>query len=199
MRFNPYGSKTIDNPDNRRIPMARMDPRQRGLVNAAWTVGYLAHLARGGIHCVNLHAPTGEFGLLNYPEAWSRPGFDNTEKQIFPAYHVVKGLADACGKQQIFTYSNNSREVECFSYRDNGRLTVWVANLTSDTRHVELRGINASTVDLATLSVDTFDQCTDHYNGFEQTSRESTLPHIELGPYSVVRASTQTQEPSQSP
>ena len=40
MRMNPYGAGTVANPGNARIAMAMEDPRQRGLINAAWTLGY---------------------------------------------------------------------------------------------------------------------------------------------------------------
>ncbi|MGH6960818.1 MAG: hypothetical protein ACREE7_10060, partial [Dongiaceae bacterium] len=39
-RDNPYGASTAANPQNQRICLARMDPRQRGLFGAAWTLGY---------------------------------------------------------------------------------------------------------------------------------------------------------------
>ncbi|MBA3325901.1 MAG: hypothetical protein H0T41_11785, partial [Rhodobacteraceae bacterium] len=48
MRGNPYGAAPADNPQNIRQAMNRMDPRQRGLLGAAFYLGYFAHMARGG-------------------------------------------------------------------------------------------------------------------------------------------------------
>ena len=48
MRDNPYGAAVADNPDDRRQAMNRNDPRQRGLLGAAWNLGYFAHFAYGG-------------------------------------------------------------------------------------------------------------------------------------------------------
>ncbi len=191
MRFNPYGSKVMDNTGNKRIAMARMDPRQRGLVNSAWTTGYIAHMVRGGISCINLHAPTGEFGIFNYQEEWPRPGFDDSSKQVFPVYHVIAGFAQATGKPQLLTQSTMSREIEAVAYEDEGKWVVWMVNLTCDSHMVQLSGLNNREAKVATLSVDTFDHCTAKSDGFEQTTVEVNLEEVELGPYSVVKITTQ--------
>jgi hypothetical protein len=41
-RENPYGKATTPNPDNGRVCLSEIDPRQRGLFNAAWMLGYIA-------------------------------------------------------------------------------------------------------------------------------------------------------------
>ena len=41
-RDNPYGAVVSPNPNNARVCLADMDPRQRGLFAAAWNVGLLA-------------------------------------------------------------------------------------------------------------------------------------------------------------
>ena len=187
MRFNPYGSKTMDNPNNTRIAMARIEPRQRGLINAAWTVGYAAHLARGGIDCINLHAPTGEFGIFNHKETWAQPGFDNTPKLVFPVYHVLAGLTAAAGKSQLLTHSSMSREVEVFGYEDHNDLIIWIANLTSDARNIKINGINNANGKVSTLSIETFEICTNDTDGFEQTTTQTNLSNLNIGPYAVVK------------
>ena len=63
-RENPYGKSTAPNPDNARVCLSEIDPRQRGLFNAAWTLAYVAACARGGIEAVALGAPTGPFGHI---------------------------------------------------------------------------------------------------------------------------------------
>ncbi|MFK7856550.1 MAG: hypothetical protein AB8B79_20715 [Granulosicoccus sp.] len=189
MRFNPYGSKTMDNPNNARIAMARIDPRQRGLLNAAWTVAYVAHLARAGVDCINLHAPTGEFGLIYHPQAWQQPGFDNTDKQIFPAFHPVSEFARATGLPLLPTTSSMSREIEAVTYLCEGIHIIWIANLSSDTHSVALQGIEADQMEIASLTLDTFDACTNDPLGFDQTGKKVSFEPIKLGPYSVVRLS----------
>ena len=74
-RDNPYGAAAT--PESRRAAASRspfMDPRQRGLLGAAWYLGYFAHMARGAVDAVCLAAPVGEFGVAyartDYPQPW---------------------------------------------------------------------------------------------------------------------------------
>ena len=54
-------------PNNERVCLADMDPRQRGLFGAAWTLGYVAAFARGGVEAVHLGAATGPAGMIYRP------------------------------------------------------------------------------------------------------------------------------------
>ncbi len=187
MRFNPYGSKTMDNPQNGRIAMARMEPRQRGLINAAWTVGYVAHMARGDVDMINLHAPTGEFGIINQQQAWSQPGFDDSDRLVYPVYHTVADFANAAGMPRLNIESSMSREVEAVGYQSGDQQVIWIANLTNEQQDVALQGLNSNTGSIAIMSLDTFDTCTMKADGFLQTTREQALQELELGPYTVTR------------
>ncbi len=62
-RDNPYGREALDNPDHQRVCLTDQDPRQRGLFNAAWTLGYFAACAYAGVRAVALGASTGPFGV----------------------------------------------------------------------------------------------------------------------------------------
>ena len=186
MRFNPYGSATMENPQNQRIAMARMDPRQRGLFNAAWTFGYLAHASRASINTVNLHAPTGEFGLIYHPEAWNQPGFDGTERQVFPAYHVVAGFASACGHTVCPVLSSQSQGVEAVAFEEHGTQTLWIANLTNDTLDVEVSGFDVTSANVTSLSLNTWDQCTLDRNGMSTTVANTKSNKLAFGAYEVM-------------
>ena len=48
-RTSPFGSDPPRNPRNGRVTMVRRDPRQRGLLGAAWHLGYAARLCEGGV------------------------------------------------------------------------------------------------------------------------------------------------------
>jgi hypothetical protein len=84
MRDNPNGPAPLPNPDARRMPMAARDPRQSGLFNAAWTLGYVAAFAQGGAARVAVSAPAGDFGILDAAGAW-------------PVYHVLQACAGLRG------------------------------------------------------------------------------------------------------
>ena len=97
MRDNPYGQTTTPNPDNVRQAMNRNDPRQRGLLGAAWSLGYFAHFAAGGARQIALGGAVGPFGLLHAPADFPQPWFDKAGG-LFPVYHVLRGLARAQGR-----------------------------------------------------------------------------------------------------
>jgi len=144
-------------------------------------------MARGGIDVINLHAPTGEFGLIYQPQDWQQPGFDNDDRIVYPAYPVVAGLAAAAGKIQLPTVSSSSREVECIGYQDGHSQIGWVANLTGESRSVTISGLQADAGEMAMLTENTFDVCTQKTSGFNATSSRATFDNISLEPYAVIR------------
>lgn len=64
MRQNPYGAKTMDNPQNTRICMANSDPRHWAQFGAAFTFGYAAAIAPFGIESWTPSAFTGSRGIV---------------------------------------------------------------------------------------------------------------------------------------
>ena len=63
MRQNPYGSRTIDNPENQRVCMGNSDPRHFAQFGAAFTLGYLAQIAPFGIEVWTPAAGSGPRGV----------------------------------------------------------------------------------------------------------------------------------------
>lgn len=187
MRFNPYGSKTMDNPDNQRIAMARMEPRQRGLINASWTIGYVSHMARGGVDVITMHAPVGEFGLIYHPMDWKQPGFDNTDAVVYPAYHAVAGIASAAGAARLDAKSSVSHDVECVAYRKDDVTVVWISNLTGEEQAVALSGLPAGKRAISTLSAETFDNNVTNVHAFAESATDLPSDQLKLAAYATVR------------
>lgn len=65
MRQNPYGSRTIPNPQHGRVCMADDDPRQDGAFAAAWTLGLAAQIAQAGLQVWTPAGLTGPRGLFH--------------------------------------------------------------------------------------------------------------------------------------
>jgi hypothetical protein len=97
VRDNPYGETAKDNPGNLRQAMNRNDPRQRGLMGAAWALGYFADFAAGGAAAVSLGGTTGPFGAVAAPTDDPQPWFDEACRDgrgaVYPVFHVLRGLA----------------------------------------------------------------------------------------------------------
>lgn len=131
-RENAYGKSTAPNPDNIRVCLSRIDPRQRGLFNAAWSVAYAAAFAAGGIEAIALGAPSGPFGYIYRKTDFIQPYFDELGgSPVYPAFHVLAGLSRASGSRLIGAKSARPQEVAVLAYREGGGTTVWLANLTA--------------------------------------------------------------------
>ncbi len=92
VRDNPYGASAKDNPGNVRQAMNRNDPRQRGLLGAAWALGYFADFAAGGATAIALGGTTGPFGAVAAPMDDPQPWFDD-HGGVYPVFHVLRGVS----------------------------------------------------------------------------------------------------------
>lgn len=122
MRDNPYGPAGLPNPRGVRQAMSGPDPRQAGLLNAAWTLGYAARFAAGGAERVALSGPAGAFGIADASGA------------VHPVFHVVRGLAGLTGGALRASPTTAERDVLALCA---GR-ALWLANLTAEPRAVEV-------------------------------------------------------------
>ena len=118
MRQNPYGSKTMDNPHELRMPMAGSDPRERALFGAAWLLGYAAQAVDAALDVLTLGPLCGPRGL----SGTSHP---------YPMYHVVQALAQLAGQTRLRCRSSQPATLLALGALDpHGAGTLWVANLS---------------------------------------------------------------------
>jgi hypothetical protein len=184
-RENPYGKATTPNPSGGRACLSRIDPRQRGLFNAAWTLGYVAALARGGLEAVAMGAPTGSFGHIyrrtDFPQAW----FDETEgASIYPSFHVVAGLARLSGKPLLQLELEPQGSIDGLAVRDGDKTVLWLANLGTAPQTVTLPG---SAVRAAVLDESTFERAVSDPNALDALAKPIDAGSLRLDAYAVAR------------
>jgi hypothetical protein len=185
-RENPYGKATTPNTDNRRACLSCIDPRQRGLYNAAWTLGYLVAVAREGVEALAFGAPTGPFGLASRPADFEQPGFDGVgEALVYPAFHVVAGLTALSGAP-LLDAQVTGEGIAAIAVESDGRTVLWIANLGSEAQAVHLSGRPAE-VKAAILSADTFDAAVADPDYLKAASRPVDGDRIDLDAYAVAR------------
>ncbi|GJM36824.1 MAG: hypothetical protein DHS20C19_01910 [Acidimicrobiales bacterium] len=93
MRTNPHGGEVSGNPRQKRITMAKWDPRARALFGAGWAVGALAATTGFDIEAIALAAPIGPFGVLSSPGRIERAWYDDhPEAVVHPIFHVLRAL-----------------------------------------------------------------------------------------------------------
>ncbi|WP_201747149.1 hypothetical protein [Glaciimonas sp. PCH181] len=145
MRQNPYGSRTMPNPDGQRIPMASSDPRQQGLFGAAWLLGYAAQVADAGLEVLTLGALMGPLGLLGHnhdqePASDHDHSSDNTLRR-YPAFHIVAGLAKLAEATLIACDTTQPDKILAIAGVDRlGQTTLWIANLTASRQTYRING-----------------------------------------------------------
>jgi hypothetical protein len=156
MRQNPYGVAPAENPDNIRQAMNRVDPRERGLIGAAFYAGYLAYAARAGLDAVTLAAATGPSGVVVSPLAWAQPGYDGTPAEVTPTFHVLRAHAAAAGWEVLEATSSAPERVQALALRQGGRRLLVLTNLTAEPCSLQVRGIaldaaQATSIDAGSL------------------------------------------------
>jgi len=141
MRDNPYGAVPAENPDNIRQAMNRVDPRERGLIGAAWYAGYIARASAAGLEAITLAAAAGPSGIAYTGQPHEQPGFDNNEAAIlYPHFHVIAGLAASRG-EVLAVESSDARAVQAVAVKQSGGVSLWLSNLTGEPQSVEIVGL----------------------------------------------------------
>lgn len=140
---------------NRRNAMARMDPRQRGLFGAGWTLGAIAAATEGGLAAITPAALAGEFGMAHAAMPWEQPWFDAAAAgAVFPVFHVVSAIAAASGAPEVAATPSDPGRIAALAWRSaDGPMQLWLANLTETPQRVALDGfsgeLRASVIDAA--------------------------------------------------
>jgi len=140
MRMNPYGDAPMENPKNIRQAMNRNDPRQRGLIGAAFTLGYYAVMAEKGVSAIAFGDTTGAHGVVSVKQDWPQPYFEGGGG-LFPVYHVERALARLGGRKLLAAAPSDPGRILAVAARnDEGGFELLVANLTSEIQSVALPG-----------------------------------------------------------
>jgi hypothetical protein len=190
LRMNPYGEAPMPNPANIRQAMNGMDPRQRGLFAAAWSVGFVARFAMGGASALTLGAGIGEFGITYAKTDYPQPWFDENGG-IYPVYHAVKGLAQLSGKPLIDVETSTPDELQPIAAKCADGIELWVANLTNQTKNVELTP--EPTCNASILSSLEFERAAKDIAAMDSLERKLTDEALILPPYAVARLRLATE------
>jgi D-apionolactonase len=183
-RDNPHGATWTPNPDNLRVCLTKLEPRQRALFGAAWTLGYIATFARTDVQSVALGALTGPLGIAWRKADHPQPGYDGLGgTPVFPAFHVVSGLARSAGQKLVAADSSDGARIQALACKAKQGTTLWLANLSAEPQAVKISGaggdIAGTVLDEASYALATTDPV-----GFQSRWKpmKSTL---KLAPYAV--------------
>ena len=190
-RENPYGKTTTQNANNSRLCLSAVDPRQRGLYNAAWMIAYTAACAHGGIEAVAFGAPTGPMGHIFCPLDLKQPYFDDEPGAIiYPGFHVIAGLARFAGEAIQETEISARGRIEAIAIRQEDSMALWLANLTGEVVDVALPARFEIDSSIVILDAEAFERLTTlpaYLDTAGQNIRDAT---IKLDAYAVARIMT---------
>ncbi|MCX5480201.1 hypothetical protein OSH08_14405 [Kaistia geumhonensis] len=181
MRMNPYGEAPFANPGNIRQAMNFNDPRHRGLLGAAWALGYVARFAEGGAETVTLGGTTGAFGVVSVPQDWPQPWYEG-RGGLFPIFHVLRGLARLAGRP--LRPVTASPAIEGLAADTPEGVELWLANRTGETQTLSLP---RPARDAVVLDADSFVAAAADADALDTLGRASATSSIALGPYAVAR------------
>jgi hypothetical protein len=185
-RENPYGKSTAPNEANGRVCLSRIDPRQRGLFNAAWTVGYFAACAYHGIEAVALGELTGPFGHVYRKADFVQPWYDQHDGGMaYPAFHVVAGLSKLNSATLLSVETSGANNIAAIAAEKDGRAMLWLANLTAKTQPVQFSATTSARV--ALLTAEQFERAATDPDFMESSLRRLDDRLISLDAYSVAR------------
>jgi len=187
-RNNPYGASSVDNPNNERVCLSKIDPRQRGIFGAAWSVGYVSAWAKGGVEVVTLGATTGSAGMVYAKTAHAQPYFDGLKgTAVYPVYHLIADLAQASGAKLIATTVGDEGKVAALAYRGAAGPVLWLSNLTAQPQTVRVQGFDGA-ANVAVLDEGSFAKATTDLAFLEKSGKKSKkVGTIALRPYAVTR------------
>ena len=183
-RENPYGKSTTPNPEGGRVCLSRIDPRQRGLLNPAWMLGYVAACARGNLEAVAFGAPTGPFGHIYRRTDAAQPYFNALgQDAVYPSFHLMAGLTPLSGKPVLKTELSAAGAIDALAVRDGDKTVLWIANLTKDAQTVALP---EGTRSAAILDEAAFDRAAiDPMRSLRDLAEPISTPTLTLGAYAV--------------
>lgn len=181
MRMNPYGEAPMANPGNIRQAMNYNDPRHRGLLGAAWTLGFISRFADGGAAAIAMGDLAGPAGLFARPQNWPQPFFDEGGG-LFPVFHVMRGLSSLNALPRLPV--SHPDTVEALAARRGSGVELWLANRTG--AHQTIR-VPAVLDRMSTLDADSFRQAAGDADHMDHAEGALTTGRVEMGPYAVLR------------
>jgi hypothetical protein len=187
-RSNPYGKGLADNPGNDRVCLTDRDPRQRGLFNAAWTLGYVAACALGGVEAVAMGAATGPLGFVFRRASYPQPYFDSIGgAAVYPAFHVMAGLARGRGRRLVEARVSQPGSAVALAWSDGDRTILWLANLTAEPLKVQVEGLGDKARQVSVIDAAVFEQTVRKPEALDALRTPLAGAELTLDAYAVAR------------
>ncbi|MGH3041514.1 MAG: hypothetical protein ACRDNG_07220 [Gaiellaceae bacterium] len=198
-RFNPFAEGSPREPAAGELPEA-VDPRQMSLFCAAWTLASVGHLVAAGVASATYYETSGWRGIVE-TERGSPPSapFPSLPGMAFPVYHVLADVCELRGADLVALEQSDHEALKSIGTRRGVSLTVLLANTTSQTVRVVLRGlsdrVSLRVLDETTAPEAVLDPLAYRAAAAPVQDAAAGLP-IDLLPYATARVDTTSVSPT---
>lgn len=200
MRSNPAATAEERAPSPSGLP-SQVDPRQRTLFAAGWTLGCIKQLVAASVHEPTFYETTGWRGVLEteggspLPEAFpSRPG------EVFPIYHVLADFNEFADGTMVPGVTGRHAHIEAILLKNETRQTVLIANLLPVSRKavIPIEGLAGNSIRERRLNCKNITSATGDAATYRSQSSIQIFPtsssklELNLLPYELVRIDFET-------
>jgi hypothetical protein len=107
------------------------DPRQASALAAAWTLGFVASAAQAGFESITFFELLGPRGVMD-------------GEKPYPVYHALAALCGSPGARVVRARSRRPERVLACALRSGVKLSLFLANVTTEPHPVRIDGAGAS-------------------------------------------------------
>ena len=190
-RFNPHVAGPQPETPPGTLP-PQVDPRQRSLFGAGWTLGCLRAMVTSGAASLTLFETTGWRGVMEC-EAGSPwpPPFPSLAGIVYPLYHDLADVGEFAGGQAAGWGAADGSPLSGLALRLGSRAALLIANPTGEEQALDLAGLDRSFTlrTLRVLDAGNAEQALHDPEGWRQSAGVALEPPptIAVPPYGYVR------------
>jgi hypothetical protein len=163
-----------------------IDPRQRSLFCAAWTLGSLKQFALAGADAVTYFEAFGPRGLIEADARWVQDGARSDRAAPYPVHQLLVEVSRMSGGEVHRTESSQPLRADAVACSDGGRLRLLVANLRPDAQEVIVEGLPPGVATIRAIKASADVRTAESTGGLTFVSRRATTPRtlrLTLGGY----------------
>jgi hypothetical protein len=174
-----------------------VDPRQRSLFCAAWTLGSLKQLTLAGVEAVTYFETLGPRGLIGTGAGAHLDRTRSARVAPYPVHQILVEVSRMSGSDVRMTESSQPLSAEALACSDGRRLSLLVANLRPGAQEVIIEGLPPGVATIGAIKLSADLSATEDVGALTFVTRRVTtrgrLP-LTLGGYEFARVTVPDQQ-----
>ena len=196
-RFNPNATAVSEDSDTDSLP-DQVDPRQRLLFGAVWTLGSFANLAAAGAAGVTYYETTGWRGVMESSAGTQGPNlFGSSPGEVFPVFHLLADIREGSPGELRRCHIGDPAKAQAIALETTDGVRLLVGNVTRSEIEVRLVGVPDGERTLRRLDERSAGLAASDPIGYRSSATGEPAPGnestIRLSPYELVRLDIATR------